>query len=107
MTFTPPPDTTPIAEVFSIIRDLAAEVSGGGDYRAGREISVPSGSGGVNVNVTFSTPMPTTPAVQITVNHPNLEGARVTNQDVNGFTARFDRSGSGSYWFNYYAVLEK
>lgn len=92
-----------------IITDLIgqqAELVSGRNYQARAEIPVPSGTGGVNVNVTFDQPM-VKPVVTITTNHPNIaSGARVTSQDEDGFTARFDRTGAASYWFNAIAVEE-
>lgn len=75
------------------------------EYRAGTDITIPSGSGGVNVTVTYSSPFPSgvIPAVNLTVTHPNITHWRVTNKTENGFTARFDRSGAATYRFDYQA----
>ncbi|MFA5712290.1 hypothetical protein [Mycolicibacterium sp.] len=73
--------------------------------QANTDITVPSGSGGVNVKVTFPTAFATVPAVILTVSHPNLEGARVINKSSSGFTARFDRAGASTYTFDWIAMV--
>ncbi len=73
--------------------------------RAAINVAVPSGTGGVNVNVTFSSPMVSTPSVQVTKNHPDLDDERVTAKSTSGCTIRLDRAASGTYTVDYIASL--
>lgn len=68
-------------------------------------VTVPSGTGGVNVVVNFPYAFSATPSVVLSVNHPDLVGARVTAKSTTGFTARFDRATATTYHFNWIAVL--
>lgn len=79
------------------------------EYRAQRGILIPSGSGGVNLNITYSSPFPdgVLPSIQLTVTHPNITHWRVTNESESGFTARFDRSGAAVYYVSYIALPER
>ncbi len=66
--------------------------------QAVRGVLVPSGSGGVNVNVTWPVAFSDIPAVTIGVNHPDLTNPRWTARSTTGATLRFDRASAGSYY---------
>lgn len=82
---------------------------GGVDYttkmQSATNVPVPSGSGGIVVDVLFPTPFAATPAVTATQSALNLSNPRIYGKSATGFTIRWDRSSAGSYTFDWIAVL--
>lgn len=102
MTYTPPPDTTPLAQVYEEIRKLAAaEVS---TMQAQTNVPIPSGTSGYSLPITFTEPFDVVPAVVATSGSASLTNPRIFDKTANGFTIRWDRSSSGSYTFDWIAT---
>ncbi len=70
-------------------------------FQCGENILIPSGSGGVNVNVTFATPFRSEPSIGMSVSHPNITHWRRTSKSPTDATFRFDRSGGATYYFDW------
>jgi len=110
--YVPPPDATAIALVFAKIRDLADKVEAAIDalpappeMQSRNNVSIPSGSGGYTLAVTFPVEFSTVPAIVATSGDASLTNPRIFSKSETGFSIRWDRGSSGSYGFDWIAMV--
>lgn len=99
--YTPPSDTTPLAQVFAELRAMTAATPA---TQAATNVPFPSGTGGFTLTVTFPQPFDTIPAVVVTSGNASLTNPRVFSKNNLGFAVRFDRDATGTYTFDWIAV---